>query len=79
MSPRHPLQNAALAAALVATVPYLVLKLMWLSGSNVGMTDGGHIDEMQSTRFQVGNTVTVLLGLAGARPRRRLDHCHGAA
>jgi hypothetical protein len=66
MSPPRPLQNAALAAALVATVPYLVLKLMWLSGSTVGMSGGMHIDEMNSTRFQVGNTVTVVLMLVAA-------------
>ncbi len=66
MSPRHPLQNAALGAALISTVPYLVLKLMWLAGSTVGMTGGRHIDEMHSTRFQVGNTVTVVLMLMAA-------------
>jgi hypothetical protein len=64
-SPRRPLQNAALAAALVATVPYLVLKLLWLSGSTVGMTERGHT-EMSSTRYQVGNSVTVVLMLVAA-------------
>ena len=66
MSPRRPVQNAALGAALLATVPYLILKLMWLGGSTVGMTDGRHIDEMHSTRFDVGNTVTVVLMLVAA-------------
>jgi hypothetical protein len=65
MSPR-PLQSAALVVALVAITPYLVLKLMWLSGSSVGMTGDNHTDEMNSTRFEVGNTVTVVLVLVAA-------------
>jgi hypothetical protein len=60
------LQRTALAAALVATLPYLVLKVMWLAGSTVGMTDPDDLHEMSSTRFVAGNTITVLLMLVAA-------------
>ena len=63
---RRQVQNAAVVAALIATVPYVVLKVMWLCGSTVGIADGGHLEQMQSTRFQVGNSVTVALMLVGA-------------
>jgi hypothetical protein len=62
---RH-LQRAALVVAVLATVPYLVLKLLWLNGSTVGMTDSGGLDEMGSTRFVAGNSITVLLMLVAA-------------
>lgn len=62
----RPLHNVALSAALVATGPYLVLKLAWLSGSTIGMTDGGRTVEMHNTRFLIGNSVTVVLMLLAA-------------
>lgn len=64
--PHRRLHGAALAGALLATVPYLVLKLMWLGGSTVGMTDRGEAVEMHSTRFVVGNSITVVLMLVAA-------------
>lgn len=64
-SPRRSLQRVALVATLLATVPYLVLKLLWLSGSNIGLTGDGNA-EMHSTRFQVGNIITVGLMLVAA-------------
>jgi hypothetical protein len=66
MRSRLHLQSAALFAAIAATVPYLALKLMWLSGSRVGMTDRDDLDEMSSTRFVAGNSITVLLMLVAA-------------
>jgi hypothetical protein len=63
---RPPHERAAVAVALVATFPYLVLKLLWLNGSTVGMTGDRRGDEMGSTRFEVGNTVTVVLVLVAA-------------
>ncbi len=60
------LRRAALAAAVLATLPYLVLKLMWLNGSTLGMTDHHGSDQMNGTRFVVGNSVTVLLMLVAA-------------
>ncbi len=59
-------QRAAIVAAVLAIVPYLVLKLMWLNGSTVGMTGGDGLDEMSSTRFVAGNSITVLLMLVAA-------------
>jgi hypothetical protein len=60
---RSSLRAAAVAAAVLATVPYLTLKLMWLNGSKVGMTDATASGEMSGTRFLAGNIVTVLLML----------------
>jgi hypothetical protein len=60
------LRRVALCAAVVATVPYLVLKLLWLNGSRVGMTDPDDLHEMSSTRFVAGNTITILLMLIAA-------------
>ncbi len=60
------LQRAALVTAVVATVPYLCLKLVWLNGSRVGMTDPHGSDEMSSTRFVAGNTITILLVVVAA-------------
>ncbi|KQZ76113.1 hypothetical protein ASD66_07510 [Nocardioides sp. Root151] len=58
---RRSAPHVALAAAALATVPYVVLKLMWLSGSTIGITDAAADAEMEGTRFVVGNVVTVLL------------------
>jgi hypothetical protein len=63
---RSQVRSAALVAAIAATVPYLVLKLMWLSGSTVGMTDHHGSDEMSSTRFVAGNSITVTLMVVAA-------------
>ena len=63
----HPhLQRAALGLALLATVPYLTLKLMWLNGSTVGMANDHGPDEMSSTRFVAGNAITSLLMVVAA-------------
>ena len=50
----------ALAVAVVAVLPYLVLKGLWLSGSTIGLTPDAAA-EMHSTRFVTGNAITVLL------------------
>ena len=57
------MRNAALVAAVLATVPYLVLKAMWMAGSTVGMTGHGEKVEMTSTRFVAGNVATVAMML----------------
>ena len=62
MFPSHPrLPRAALTVAVVASVPYVVLKLMWLSGSTIGMTGESDSNEMSGARFVTGNVITVLL------------------
>jgi hypothetical protein len=58
---RQPLRRAALSLAFVATVPYLALKLMWLSGATIGMTSDADASEMSGTRFVTGNVITVAL------------------
>ena len=63
---RTHLQRAALVVALVATVPYLGLKLLWLTGSKIGTTDSHGVEELSSTRFVAGNTITVLLMVVAA-------------
>jgi len=66
MHTNRPLQRAALFVALVATVPYLLLKLLWLTGSTVGMTAPDGSEEMGSARFVAGNSITVLLMVVAA-------------
>lgn len=51
-----------LALAAVAVLPYLTLKGLWLSGSSIGLTPQAAA-EMSSSRFVVGNAVTVGLEL----------------
>jgi len=60
---RLSLRYATLVAAVLATVPYVVLKAMWLAGSTVGMTGDGEAGEMSSTRFVAGNVATVAMML----------------
>ena len=62
MSPISPrLRRMALYAAALATLPYVVVKLMWLGGSELGMTGREGAEEMSGTRFVVGNVLTVVL------------------
>ncbi len=58
---RWPLRRVSLAIAVVAVVPYVALKLMWLGGSTIGTTGDAGAAEMSDTRFVVGNLVTVAL------------------
>jgi hypothetical protein len=60
---RHTLRNAAIAVAVLAPGPYVVLKLMWLSGSTIGTTSAAGASEMHDPRFVVGNLITVALVL----------------
>ncbi|MFJ3170138.1 hypothetical protein ACIPJK_05075 [Streptomyces roseus] len=52
--------KALRAVALAATVPYLVLKSAWLSGSRVGIPDGSPLLE-QGTFLAVANAVTLAM------------------
>jgi hypothetical protein len=60
---RLSLRRAALAVACLAPVPYLVLKVLWLSGSTLGTTTAAGAGAMHETRFVVGNLITVALML----------------
>ncbi len=64
--PRPNAQDVVMATAVLATVPYVVLKLLWLAGSTVGVTDEAALTELHSTRFVAGNTITLLLMLLAA-------------
>lgn len=59
-TPTRSSAGAALALAVVATLPYLALKGLWLSGSSIGLTPEAAA-EMHTGRFLVGNSVTVVL------------------
>jgi hypothetical protein len=63
---RLHLHRAALFTAVLATVPYLALKLLWLAGSKIGTTDRHGQDELSSTRFVAGNSITVVLMVVAA-------------
>jgi hypothetical protein len=72
---RQRLRQLCLVVAVLAVLPYLVLKALWLGGSNVGTTSAAASTELHSARMVVGNVVTVLLvvlavGLAAALARR---------
>lgn len=59
-TPTRPSAGPALALAVVATLPYLALKGLWLSGSTIGLTPEAAA-EMHTGRFLIGNSVTVVL------------------
>jgi hypothetical protein len=61
--PVRPWRRALAAVAVLACLPYLVLKLLWLGGSDVGLSDE---DMMTDTTMEVANALTLLLSLAGA-------------
>ncbi|WP_420110610.1 hypothetical protein [Pseudactinotalea sp.] len=47
----------------IAVVPYMALKLLWLSGSTGGVSDPAAVAELQGARMVVGNLVTIVLEL----------------
>ncbi|OLT34685.1 hypothetical protein BJF79_33065 [Actinomadura sp. CNU-125] len=55
------LRLAVCAATIAACVPYLTIKLAWLSGSTVGWND---TDAAQDSALYVGNLVTMLMDAA---------------
>jgi hypothetical protein len=61
---RLRIESVALGLVVLAVVPYVALKLAWLSGSGVGVQDGTALAELHSTRIVVGNNVTIVLELA---------------
>ncbi len=60
---RSRLPKCLAAGAVLACLPYLVLKLMWLGGSTVGLND---LALARSTTMQVANLGTVGMELVGA-------------
>lgn len=51
--------------AIVALLPYTVLKVLWLSGSSIGMVPGAGTGHMQDARMEIGNLITVGLAVIG--------------
>ena len=64
LTPSPPVRTTtvALALAVAAVTPYLALKVLWLSGSSIGLTAEA-ASTMSSSRFVVGNAITVALEL----------------
>lgn len=58
---RKRLQLPAFALVIVAAVPYTVLKLLWLGGSEIGLRNPEAEMQAESTRMVVGNAVTILM------------------
>lgn len=57
MYPR--VHSIALALAAAAIAPYILLKVLWLSGSTIGLRTDVALSEMHSTRMVVGNLLTI--------------------
>ncbi|GAA2831008.1 hypothetical protein RMN57_10585 [Kitasatospora sp. CM 4170] len=69
-SPLHRVRTVAAGAAVAATVPYLTLKLLWLTGHPVGAGDTASMDDLWLVNLLTFgmDAVAVLLALAFVRP-----------
>lgn len=56
------IRTIAFWGAILAVLPYVVLKVSWLGGSTIGLRDGD-TSELHSTRMVTGNIVTIGLEL----------------
>jgi hypothetical protein len=54
-------RRVAFWAAVLAALPYLLLKVAWLAGSTIGLEDDTAIEVMRSPRFVIGNVITALM------------------
>lgn len=57
-------RTIAFWAAILATLPYLALKVAWMAGLTIGLEDEAAIEAMRTPRFVVGNAVTAAMELA---------------
>lgn len=57
-------RRIAFWAAVLATLPYLALKVSWLAGATTGLEDEAAVATMSSPRFMVGNAVTAAMELS---------------
>jgi hypothetical protein len=57
-------RSAVLVVAVASCLPYLVFKLLWLSGAMIGVTDSQGAALMNDSRHVIGNYVTVAMDLA---------------
>ncbi|HET6395017.1 MAG TPA: hypothetical protein VFG13_19475 [Blastococcus sp.] len=60
---RVRIETVALGLVVLAVVPYIALKVSWLTGAGVGVRDESVLAELHSTRMIVGNNLTILLEL----------------
>ncbi len=60
---RVRVEAVAVGLVVVAVVPYLALKLLWLTGAGIGVRDEAALADLHSTRMVVGNNVTIMLEL----------------
>ena len=60
---RVRIERVALRLVVIAVVPYIALKVSWLTGASIGVRNETALAELHSTRMIVGNNVTILLEL----------------
>jgi hypothetical protein len=60
---RVRIEPVALGLVVAAVVPYIALKVSWLTGADIGVRDDAALAELHSTRMIVGNNLTILLEL----------------
>lgn len=60
---RGRIEPVALGLVVAAVVPYIALKVAWLSGAGIGVRDETVLADLHSTRMVVGNNVTIVLEL----------------
>jgi hypothetical protein len=60
---RSRIEPVALGLVVVAVVPYIALKVLWLGGSTIGVRDDSVLTELHSSRMVVGNNITIGLEL----------------
>jgi hypothetical protein len=60
---RVRIEPVALGLVVIAVVPYIALKLLWLTGASIGVRDETVLAELHSTRMIVGNNLTIVLEL----------------
>ena len=60
---RSRVEPVALGLVVMAAVPYLALKVLWLTGATVGVDDESVLTELHSTRMVIGNNITIGLEL----------------
>ena len=60
---RVRIEPVAFGLVVIAVVPYIALKLLWLTGASIGVRDETVLAELHSTRMIVGNNLTIVLEL----------------
>ena len=60
---RVRIEPVALGLVVIAVVPYIALKVSWLTGASIGVRNETVLAELHSTRMVVGNNLTIVLEL----------------